>query len=258
VGERGQLSVCGLILVIDHDLVTCGLVASLSSRMGFATRSAWDGEQALECLREARPDLAIVEVELPGLNGLVVLRELHAAFGDELPVILTTAEHATPHDRTAGILLGADDYLVKPLDPAEFEARVRRSLRRSGSRVRNGTENGSHGGDAKLSPREREILVLLADGKTQAQIASQLFISPKTVATHIQHLLSKLGVNSRAQAVALAYRLGLVSSDVQAHALESVATDPESQTPSSLTLSTTRAGATRAPSRFSLAPTGGS
>ncbi len=60
----------------------------------------------------------------------------------------------------------------------------------------------------------------MTEGKTQAQIAVTLVVSPKTVATHIQHLLSKLGVNSRAQAVALAFRTGLVDSDVQAHALE--------------------------------------
>ena len=66
----------------------------------------------------------------------------------------------------------------------------------------------------------REILALLANGRTQREIATALVISPKTVATHIQHLLSKLGVHSRAQAVGVAYRLGLVELDVLAHALE--------------------------------------
>jgi DNA-binding CsgD family transcriptional regulator len=70
-------------------------------------------------------------------------------------------------------------------------------------------------------PAEREILALLADGKTQTQIASALFVSPKTVSTHIQHVLAKLGVHSRAQAVAAAFKLGLVESDVSAHALPS-------------------------------------
>ena len=70
-----------------------------------------------------------------------------------------------------------------------------------------------------LSPREHEILALLAGGKTQKQIAAALVISPRTVATHIQHLLAKLGVHSRAQAVALAFQSGLVEPDVEAHAL---------------------------------------
>ena len=79
----------------------------------------------------------------------------------------------------------------------------------------NGNGNGKATHDFNLSRREREILALLAEGKTQAQIAAALVVSPKTVATHIQHLLSKLGVHSRAQAVALAFRAGLVESDVQ-------------------------------------------
>jgi DNA-binding NarL/FixJ family response regulator len=118
-------------------------------------------------------------------------------------------------------MLGADDYLVKPFDSGELLARARRSLRRCGLSASNGNGNGngSDVGEINLSPREREILTLLSEGKTQKQIASALVISPKTVATHIQHLLGKLGVNSRAQAVAAAYRRGLVGSDVVAHAL---------------------------------------
>jgi len=73
--------------------------------------------------------------------------------------------------------------------------------------------------DVTLSPREREILALLAEGRSQREIAASLVISPKTVATHIQHLLSKLGVHSRAQVVAMAFQLGLVEPGVRAHAL---------------------------------------
>jgi DNA-binding CsgD family transcriptional regulator len=101
-------------------------------------------------------------------------------------------------------------------------------LRRTGAPTANGSGNGngSRNGEVNLSPREREILALLADGQSQKQIAAALVISPKTVATHIQHLLSKLGVHSRAQAVAIAYRLGLVElPDVSAHALELLAVE---------------------------------
>jgi DNA-binding NarL/FixJ family response regulator len=218
LGEREKVGDCGFILVIDHDLVTCGLVESLSGRIGYEVRAALDGEEALQFLSGDAPALAVVEVELPKLNGLAILRELHSVFGDDVPVILTSAERTTPHDRTAGLLLGADAYLLKPLDPAELAARIRRLLRRSQPPIENGNGNGHSNGVVRLSPREREILTLLGDGKTQKQIAAALVISPKTVATHIQHLLGKLGVNSRAQAVAAAYRDGLIAPDVHAHA----------------------------------------
>jgi DNA-binding NarL/FixJ family response regulator len=139
-----------------------------------------------------------------------------------MPVILLASDRNDPLDRVAGLLLGADDYLAKPVDRGELLARVRRSLRRSALPA-NGNGNGAPRGVLALSPREHEILALLAGGKTQGEIARELVISSKTVATHIQHLLAKLGVHSRAQAVARAYRLGLVEPDVRAHALATTA-----------------------------------
>jgi DNA-binding NarL/FixJ family response regulator len=163
-------------------------------------------------------------VELQGpVSGLEVMHQLHERFGSDLPVILVSEQRTDPLDRTAGLLLGADDYLAKPLDSGELIARVRRSLRRvapNGDKA-NGNGNGNgHRNEANLSPREKEILSLLAEGRTQRQIAAALVISSKTVATHIQHILAKLGVNTRAQAVAAAFQRGLVEPDVQAHALQ--------------------------------------
>jgi DNA-binding CsgD family transcriptional regulator len=113
------------------------------------------------------------------------------------------------HSRAAGLMLGADDYIVKPLDP--LMARMRRSLRRSAKPVETRRAPGRPNGDMPtLSPREREILTLLAEGNTQTQIAADLVLSPRTVATHIQNLLRMLGVHSRAEAVVAAYRAGLV------------------------------------------------
>jgi two-component system nitrate/nitrite response regulator NarL len=124
-------------------------------------------------------------------------------------------------------MLGADDYVSKPLDASELLARVKRSLRRTTAPGANGNgSNNVNGHDrpdtSGLSPREREILGLLAEGRTQSQIASDLVISSKTVATHIQHILSKLGVHTRAQAVATAFRRGLVEPDVRAHAADAL------------------------------------
>jgi len=203
---------CGTILVVDHDDTTRLSAVQVAVRLGYEVCAVENAELLLERLDGSSPALAIVEVELPGaVSGLEVLRQLHEKFGDDLPVILVSAKRRTALDRTAGLMLGADDYLTKPVDVGELLARVRRSLRRAAP------SNGN--GNLKLSPRDHEILGLLADGKNQSQIAEELVLSPKTVATHIQHILAKLGVHSRAQAVAAAYREGLVDADVVAHVL---------------------------------------
>jgi two-component system nitrate/nitrite response regulator NarL len=212
LGSGGEQEVgdCGVILVIDHDRGFRALAEDALDRMGHPTHAVASAEEAQVFLDGDRPALVVIEVELPELNGLAILAQLLESFGDDLPVILTSAVRGTPLDRAAGLLLGADDYLVKPIDPAELVARVRRSLRRSGAIATNGNRNGHKQADARLSPREREILELLADGQSQKDIAEALVISPKTVGTHIQHVLAKLGVHSRAQAVARAYSDGLV------------------------------------------------
>ena len=213
---------CGTILIVDSEDASRLTAVQVAVRLGYDARPTRTADELVERLGHDRPALAIVEVELPGAgNGFEVMQQLHEAFDDALPVILVSARQTDAFDRTAGLMLGADDYLTKPLDPAELLARVKRSLRRAAPALSNGHASGNHNGaDAGLSPREREILGLLAEGRTQRQIAEQLVISSKTVATHIQHVLSKLGVNTRAQAVAMAFQKGLVEPDVRAHALE--------------------------------------
>lgn len=213
---------CGTILIVDSDDASRLTAVQVAVRLGYDARPTPDADELVERLGRERPALAIVEVELPGAgNGLDVMRQLHETFDDGLPVILVSARQTDAFDRTAGLMLGADDYLTKPLDPAELLARVKRSLRRASPASTNGNGNGHRNGDdSGLSPRERQILGLLAEGRTQRQIAEDLVISSKTVATHIQHVLSKLGVNTRAQAVAMAFQKGFVEPDVRAHALE--------------------------------------
>ena len=213
---------CGTILIVDSDDASRLTAVQAAVRLGHDARPTPTADELIERLGSDRPTLAIVEVELPGpANGLEVMRQLHEAFDGDLPVILVSAQQTDAFDRMAGLMLGADDYLSKPLDAGELLARVKRSLRRASPASQRGGNGNGHARDdnAGLSPREREILGLLAEGRTQGQIASELVISSKTVATHIQHILSKLGVNTRAQAVAMAFRRGLVEPDVRAHAL---------------------------------------
>ena len=220
VGERVWMGDCGTVLVIDRDPAFRAVAENVVRRIGLTAISAASGEEALELLGDVRPTLAIVEVELPGLNGLAVLRELHTTFDENLPVILVSTDRADSFDRTAGLLVGAEDYVVKPVDSGELAARVRRSLRRAGVLANGSGDSRPAPVHLSLSPRETEILRLLAAGRSQKEIAASLVISSKTVATHIQHVLAKLGVHSRAEAVAAAYRQGLVDGDVVAHALD--------------------------------------
>ena len=226
--ELGKVGwgVCGTIWIVDSDDASRLTAVQVAVRLGYDARPTPTADELLERLGSDRPVLAIVEVELSGAaNGLEVMRQLHEAFDDQLPVILVSERQIDAFDRTAGLMLGADDYLTKPLDAAELLARVKRSLRRVAPAGANGHGNGhDNGAEAGLSPREGQILTLLAEGRTQRQIADELVISSKTVATHIQHVLSKLGVNTRAQAVSVAFRRGLVDPEVRAHALALLAT----------------------------------
>ena len=150
------------------------------------------------------------------MSGYDVCRELRDDFGSEIGIIFLSGQRTTPADRVAGLLVGADDYIVKPFDPDELLARVRARLRRPHGQNDTGAPPSL---GASLTTREREVLQLLAQGLNQTEIAATLVISPKTVGGHLQRVLGKLGVHSRAQAVAVAHQHSLV--DVEAHALTS-------------------------------------
>jgi DNA-binding NarL/FixJ family response regulator len=193
------------ILVADDEAATRDVVRESFARLGYTTQEVTDGREAVAALEGQEPSLVISKVELDAVSGFELCREVREAFGDAVPVILLSAERTEPLDRVAGLLVGADDYLAKPFDPDELLARTRRLL---GPAVSDEAESPL----SRLTPREREVLELLLGGLTQEQIAERLVISPKTVGTHIQNILTKLGVHSRAQAVALAHRGGLVPS----------------------------------------------
>jgi DNA-binding NarL/FixJ family response regulator len=204
-----------LILVVDRNAGTRSRVSSVLEHMGYETRQAQNGREALEAARQVQPALVLLEVNLAEVNGYEVCRELRDRYGDDIAIIFLTGDRTEPYDRVAGLLLGADDYIVKPFDEGELLARIRSALRHSAAPPNNGSQGDPVVGT--LTSREQEVLKLLARGQTQAQIAEELFISPKTVGGHIQRVLEKLGVHSRAQAVALAHEHRLA--DVQGHTL---------------------------------------
>jgi DNA-binding NarL/FixJ family response regulator len=192
----------GTILIADHEVETRSLVASVLRRAGYDVVEADSGDDAMDAARHEVPRLVILEVTLPALSGYEVCHQLREEFGEGLPIILVSGERTEEFDRVAGILIGADHYMVKPFAPGELLARVRRLV---SSRAPVAPRVA-----LKLTARETEVLRLLAEGLDQEEIAGQLFISRRTVGTHIENITRKLGVRSRSQAVALAYRQDLV------------------------------------------------
>ena len=196
------------VVVADGDKDSRTMVSDLLARAGIPSVEASTGDDALAAVRNERPALVLLDVSLPGLSGYEVCSTLKAEFGDGLPVILVSGSRTEPFDQAAGLLLGADDYVTKPFDNGELLARVRRCIVRSS--LIEQSASGRRGNPFGLSPREIEVLGLLAEGLGTATIAERLYISPKTVATHVQRILAKLGAHSRAEAIAIAYRAQLV------------------------------------------------
>jgi DNA-binding response OmpR family regulator len=119
----------GSVLVVDDEPTIAEVVSRYLERAGYDVRTAADGTAALALAVEARPDLVVLDVMLPGLNGLEVMRRLRALDRSRVAIILLTAK-GVESDRVAGLSLGADDYIVKPFSPAELVARVDAVLRR--------------------------------------------------------------------------------------------------------------------------------
>lgn len=190
-----------VIAIVDDDPGFRAFVSGLLEHAGYSTLAASSGEDALDAVREGGVRLLVLDIQLPGISGYEVCREVRDELGDGLPILFVSGVRTESFDRVSGLLVGGDDYLVKPFAPDELLARVRRLLTRTAS---------PSSGRFELTQREHEIIALLANGLTTKQIEQRLVISPKTVGTHLGHIYAKLGVENRAQAVALAYRENLL------------------------------------------------
>ena len=186
------------ILVVDDAPDERAAVVEVLEGAGYMTRSVLSGEAALDCAAAEPLTLAVLDICLPGICGYQVCKELKDQFGDALPVLFVSGARTESHDRVACLLVGGDDYLAKPVAPDELLIRISRLIHQSRPMAQSVV--------ARLTPREREILRLLAEGLGPTDVAVRLVISRKTVATHIDHILNKLGAHSRAEAVAMALR----------------------------------------------------
>ena len=191
------------ILVAAADAAQRTEIARRLVRAGFDAAECGTGEEALAVAKKGRLSLVILDLELDGTSGYEACAELREQVGELLPILLVSQERKESADRVAGLLIGADDFLTGPFDPDELLARARRLLSRG--------PGSAPTLEPPLTGRELQVLQLLARGFSQDRIARELFISSKTVGTHIQRTLSKLGVHSRTEAVAFAYQQGLVN-----------------------------------------------
>ncbi|MDT0450085.1 response regulator transcription factor [Streptomyces hesseae] len=205
----------GVLLVDDHPVVRRGLRAMVDDLPDVeAVGEAADGAEALRLLAEGvRPDVVLMDLQMgAGMHGVEATRRITALPSPPAVLILTT--YSTDADILAAVEAGATGYLLKDAPPEEVAAAVHAAARgetvlappvaaRLLGRVR-------AGGRPALSPRETEILGLVAEGLANRQISKRLFISEATVKTHLVHIYDKLGVDSRTAAVAAGLAAGLI------------------------------------------------
>jgi DNA-binding NarL/FixJ family response regulator len=187
--------------VADPDAGACAELARLVHRIGCDVVESRTGAELLDRTMGPVPSVVVLDLALADVSAYECCRVLRERFGEVLPIALVSEHRREPADEVAALLLGADDYIGKPLNGDVFCARIRRML----ARTHTGPPPPS-----PLTPRESEVLSLMVDGVAAPEISARLCITNKTTATHIEHILAKIGAHSRAQAVAFAVRDHLV------------------------------------------------
>lgn len=215
-----------VVVADDQALVRSGFGMILAADGIEVVGEAADGIEAVAEVRRTRPDLVLMDIRMPRMDGLEATRQIMASGVSARVLILTTYD--VDQYVYAAITAGASGFLLKDVTPEHLVAAVR--LVRTGDALlaptitrrlierfarRDEVKTAVHRDLSELTPRELEVLRLLATGLSNAELAERLVLSPTTVKTHVARILSKLGLRDRVQAVVLAYSTGLISpSDV--------------------------------------------
>ncbi|HEY0537946.1 MAG TPA: response regulator transcription factor [Actinoallomurus sp.] len=210
------------VIADDQSLVRTGFRMILAADGIEVVAEAINGVEAVSAVRRTRPDVVLMDIRMPQMDGLEATRQIMAG-GDETRVIILTTYDLDQYVYGA-LTAGASGFLLKDVTPEYLVAAVR--LVRSGDALlaptitrrlierfapRDEMKATLHRDLSELTPRELEVLRLLATGLSNAELATRLTLSAATVKTHVARILSKLGLRDRVQAVVLAYETGLVS-----------------------------------------------
>jgi DNA-binding NarL/FixJ family response regulator len=208
-----------LLVVDDHEVVRQGLVSMLGRREGFqVVAEAGTSAAAVEMAERFRPDLVIMDVRLPDGSGIEACREIRSNIPGTRVVILTS--YPDEEAVFSAIVAGASGYLLKQIRARDLVSAIE-SVARGESlldpavtekvleRVRRIASGGEQDELAQLTQQERKILMLVAEGKTNKEIADEVFLSDKTVKNYVSSILSKLNLQRRAQAAAYVARRGM-------------------------------------------------
>jgi DNA-binding NarL/FixJ family response regulator len=206
-----------VVIVEDHTLVRQSLVKMVSAEPGFeVVGETGRGDEAVELLVRLRPDVALLDIAVPGADGLEVAERAKPQTPHTRMLFLTMHEDDASVVRAAG--LGADGYVLKTATTEELMQALRTVAEgnsylspRVAKRIMNLAGSRTSAAHTRLTERELEILRLLAAGIRPAELAKQLFVSVKTIKNHLTNIYAKLGVQTGTQAVAEAFRRGLVS-----------------------------------------------
>lgn len=212
-----------VIIIDDHALFRVGLKGLLEQRNIEVIGVAADGNDGIELAKQLNPDVILLDLRMPGMNGLEVLKSLRES-SNSIPVVMLTTSNEES-DLIKSLRSGAQGYLLKDMEPDELVSALRdiekgrnvvaQDLTDALARMVQGetTLDDDGGPFADLTPREREILCLLADGQSNKLIARNLGISDGTVKLHVKAILRKLGIHSRVEAAVIAVEQGLRKPD---------------------------------------------
>jgi two-component system, NarL family, nitrate/nitrite response regulator NarL len=206
-----------LAVVDDHALFRRGLVSLLSDMGDFTVcAEASNGKDALPLIEELKPDIILMDVNMPVMDGVQSLEAVRKTRKDQKVIMLTISQN--DEDLVRAISAGANGYILKNAEPEDLHNTIIEVMKGNSILSPEMTEKvfaslrsaRQSRGQTILSDREVEVLDFMAKGLSTRQIAVSLFISENTVKTHIRHILEKLDANNRAQAVAKARELGII------------------------------------------------